>query len=160
MEIGYKYHTFVIRQCLEEQGDSSAHLHIEKTHTIRGLVVVALDEGFLLCKEMVLLTALTDLVVKSCVDSIDALAVADRSSRLLPGPHGYPPPCSEGEVWTKLWTMSEYFIDVRRKSREVETFFEEHEDDVADVDEVGSIFLEEQESCREYAKRSVGLDFG
>ena len=117
-------------------------------------VKVGTDTRWKLCFEshqlqMEWLAALTDLVVKSCVDSYNAhlLAAADpRSSIKLTAvkESWYPPPCLEGEVGTKLWTMSEYFIGVRSNSRELETFLEEHEDDVADVDEVGAIDFEEE----------------
>lgn len=117
--------------------------------------------------QMEWLAALTDLVVKSCVDSYNAhlLAAADpRSSLKLTAAKElwHPPPCLEGEVGTKLWTMTNYFIGARTNSRDLATFHEKLEDNSTEVEE-DAVDLEEERvieclSNEELVEVSVTVD--
>ncbi|KAI2503438.1 DUF1336-containing protein [Fragilaria crotonensis] len=109
--------------------------------------------------QMEWLAALTDVVVKSCVDSYNAhlLAAADPRSTLkltTAKEVWHPPPCLEGEAGTKLWTMSNYFIGARTNSRDLATFHEKLEEDSTDVEEE-AVDLEEERVIEYVSKDEV-----
>jgi hypothetical protein len=81
--------------------------------------------------QMEWLASLTDLVVKSCVDSYNSqlLAAADpRTALKLANTKEtwYPPPRLDGESGTKLWTMDKYYIGSRDITGKLSTFAEEN----------------------------------
>lgn len=91
------------------------------------------------------LASLTDLVVKSCVDSYNSqlLAAADpRVSLKLSNTKEmwYPPPRLDGESGTKLWTMDNYYVGSRDITGKLSTFAEENVLHLEDSEE-------EQELC-------------